>query len=82
MNDMSASTPNSLTLRQAAAAILLNVGQVLKLRANGGKFFDPSFPKMIHGCFVESEILAWNKSKEDKAARISSTPEGDQNATN
>lgn len=79
---MSTSAPNRLTLREAAATLGLNVGQVLQLRANGGRLFDPTFPKLVNGYFRADEILAWKKSKEDKAARISSTPEGGQNDTN
>jgi uncharacterized protein (DUF1800 family) len=75
-NSITPSTPGNerLTERQAAAELGLNLGQLIQLRANGARLFDPSFPRMLPDrTFVESEILAYKKLRDSRAA-ASSTP--------
>lgn len=76
---MSASIPNRLTLRETAVTLGLNVGQVLQLRAPGGKFSDPTFPKLTRGHFIADEVIAWKKSKEDQATQAPSAQKGESN---
>ncbi len=52
-----------LTLRQTAQLLGGNIGDVLKLCAKDGRFFDPSFPAMARGSFNEAEIRAWLAAK-------------------
>ena len=75
---MSALIPNRLTLRETAAAIGTNLGGLSKLRSKGARLFDPSFPSPVGGLFIEAEILAWKKSKEEEAQKI--TQPSDQNS--
>ncbi len=67
-----------ITHPEVAAAIGINRGELVKLRANGARMFDPSFSKQIGGTFSEDEILAWKKTRDDRGAQGNDTQSSSQ----
>lgn len=64
------------TAREVVSVLgLSNLGELAKLRSKGSRHYESLFPLPVSGFFIEAEILAWKKSKEDKATQSPSTPE-------
>lgn len=56
----------TLTLRQVAAILGGNLGDVIKLRTKDCRHFDPTFPPMVHGEFDREAILKWQAANVGK----------------
>lgn len=57
-----------LTDRQTAKLIGTNHGELCKLTAPGGRYFDPSFPRREDGTRSANAVLAWVAARDAKSA--------------
>jgi hypothetical protein len=55
-----------LSFRDTAAVLGINLGDMIKLRSNGARNFDPSFPQQTNATFDETEILAWKAARDNR----------------
>lgn len=57
-----------LTDQQTVHLIGTNYGEILKLTARGGKYFDPTFPPRENGTRSANAVLAWLATRDAKVA--------------
>lgn len=53
---------------------LANIGELTRLRSKGSRQYDPTFPQNVGSFFIENEVLAWKKSKEDAPQELAAKP--------
>lgn len=63
-----------LTHREVAATLDITPGDLTKIRAKGSRQYDPTFPLPVGSFFIENEILAWQKSKDDAPQEFAAKP--------
>lgn len=67
-------TSRRLTHREVAATLDITPGDLTKIRAKGSRQYDPTFPQNVGSLFIENEVLAWKKSKEDATQEFADKP--------
>lgn len=68
-------TSRRLNAREVISTLgLANIGELTRLRSNGSRQFDPTFPPQVGNKWIEAEILEWQKSKEDAPQEFAAKP--------